>query len=86
MYFPVLSHTQTLSLSAQPNGNEMYVLLLEKAFAKFAGNYEKLNGGHSSLAWMVMTGCEDLRIYRQKPDEDGWFLGEVAKEVFPRSV
>ena len=60
----------------------MYVLLLEKAFAKFAGNYEALNGGHSSLAWMVMTGCEDLRVYKQKPDEDGWFLGEVAKERF----
>ena len=74
-------------------------------------SYEKLNGGHSSLAWMVgqgcthgwtpnrplpvptsvypsslfpqvMTGCEDLRVYKQKPGEDGWFLGEVAKERF----
>ena len=53
-----------------------------KAFAKFAGNYEKLNGGHSSLAWMVMTGCEDLRVYKNKPEQGGWFKGEVAKERF----
>mmetsp|Transcript_16250 Transcript_16250/g.42592 ORF Transcript_16250/g.42592 Transcript_16250/m.42592 type:complete len:180 (+) Transcript_16250:582-1121(+) len=31
---------------------------------------------------MVMTGCEDLRVYKNKPEQGGWFKGEVAKERF----
>ena len=29
-----------------------------------------------------MTGCEDLRVYKNKPEQGGWFKGEVAKERF----
>ena len=34
---------------SQAKGNEMWVLLLEKAFAKFCGGYSELKGGHAML-------------------------------------
>lgn len=47
---------------ANPNDNEMYVLLLEKAFAKFCGNYGRLDGGHTLWAFQAMTGCYCMRL------------------------
>jgi calpain-15 len=40
-------------------GNEIYVNLIEKAFAKFAGSYSNLSGGSLLKAVIVMTGCEN---------------------------
>lgn len=45
-------------LFAQPNGNELYILILEKAFAKYAGGYTKLCGGMAAYVWQNLTGCE----------------------------
>ena len=58
-------------LFAQPNENEMYILLLEKALAKVSGSYTKLCGGYPVLAWMVLTGCEDLELWCKSKD-DKW--------------
>jgi len=45
-------------LFAQPCGNELWAILLEKAFARFAGSYGALSGGHAIWAWQCMTGVE----------------------------
>ncbi len=65
--------------------DELYILILEKAFAKFSGDllsitrkysplfnskalnliqggFDKLDGGFPSLAWLVLTGCEDQQV------------------------
>lgn len=47
-------------LFTQPNGEELWVLLLEKAFAKYMGNYAALEGGLPVWAMHVMTGDESL--------------------------
>jgi len=41
---------------SQAHGNEMWVLLLEKAYAKLHGNYYTLRGGYASEGMMDLTG------------------------------
>ena len=60
-------------LFAQPNKDHgFYVLLIEKAVAKLAGSYESLDGGKSSVGLMVLTGCEDLRMYDLDANTGTW--------------
>lgn len=70
-------------LFSQPHGNEMYILLIEKAFAKLAGGYGRLQGGYPVLAWLTLTGCEDLSIWHAKEshwEESVVALNEVRKD------
>jgi|EP01047_Picozoa_sp_COSAG01_P023578 hypothetical protein len=41
---------------AQPHGNELWVMLLEKAFAKFVKGYDTLDGGFSLWGLQTLTG------------------------------
>jgi len=55
----------TRPLFSQPNGNELYAMLLEKAFAKFCGSYAALEGGQTIWAIRAMTG-DPARWFIQK--------------------
>jgi len=52
---PCVYGTKTPAFT-KPNGNELWSVLLEKAFAKFCGSYESLDGGQTAWAWQAMTG------------------------------
>ena len=48
---------------ARPLGNELWVMLLEKALAKFCGSYGALNSGYPGWAFQVLTGKSDLIFF-----------------------
>eukprot|EP00931_Biecheleriopsis_adriatica_P061021 TRINITY_DN36673_c0_g1_i2.p1 TRINITY_DN36673_c0_g1~~TRINITY_DN36673_c0_g1_i2.p1 ORF type:complete len:593 (-),score=112.17 TRINITY_DN36673_c0_g1_i2:10-1788(-) len=53
----------------------VWPLIMEKAFAKFCGNYSVLHWGSIGWAWQALTGCEQQRMYRRERSEAGlWRL------------
>jgi calpain-15 len=42
---------------SRANANEMWVLLIEKAYAKLHGNYFTLRGGYANEGMIDLTGC-----------------------------
>lgn len=65
---------------SQPNGNELYAMLLEKAFAKFCGSYAALEGGHTIWAIHAMTG-DPARWFQRKRDQ--WERWDMVPEDHP---
>eukprot|EP00450_Noctiluca_scintillans_P030617 CAMPEP_0194542008 /NCGR_PEP_ID=MMETSP0253-20130528/83263_1 /TAXON_ID=2966 /ORGANISM="Noctiluca scintillans" /LENGTH=450 /DNA_ID=CAMNT_0039388577 /DNA_START=28 /DNA_END=1381 /DNA_ORIENTATION=- len=58
-------------LFTRPNQNELWVMLLEKAFAKFCGNYAALEGGTTIWAIRAMTG-DPARSFEREDSSGGW--------------
>lgn len=54
-------------LFAQPNGHELWVSMLEKAFAKFCGSYGALDGGQTGWAFNALTGDPVFKLKRSGP-------------------
>ena len=59
-------------------GHDLWVMLLEKAFAKFCGSYGDLEGGTTLWALQAMTG-DPVRSF-QKEGNGEWRLHEVTTE------
>lgn len=57
-YFPCYPEGEPLF--ARAHGNELWVMLLEKAYAKLHGNYYLLRGGFSHEALLDLTGCPTI--------------------------
>jgi len=71
---------QPQPLFSKPVGEELWVLLLEKAFAKFCGSYGKLSGGDATWAYVGLTG-EEKQIKFSKLDTGNW-----RREMFDRDA
>lgn len=58
---------------SRSNGNELWVLLLEKAYAKLHGGYKTLTAGLPYEAMMDLTGCPTMSLS---------FKDERVKEMY----
>ena len=47
----------TIKLLIRANGPELWVLLLEKAYAKVYGSFENIEGGNPAVALRDLTGA-----------------------------
>ena len=63
-YLPVTQSGQ--EMFARANDSELWVLLLEKAFAKISGNYQMLSQGQEQEAFMDLTGTEKQSLFYVK--------------------
>lgn len=61
----------------QPQNNCMWVLLLEKAFAKFCGSFAELEGGHTIWAVKAMTG-DPARIFKRDHGKRAWTRSDLV--------
>lgn len=50
----------------KPHGGEMWVLLMEKVFAKMMGGYEELKGGYGRVPFRALTGNDPIEYSSKK--------------------
>jgi calpain-15 len=76
-YFPYDPMSKTPAFS-QSNGPELWVLLLEKAWAKINGNYEKTIAGqtHDALSFLI-PGPSVYIDHDYIPDSDQAFMQQI---------
>jgi hypothetical protein len=56
-YIPFeMVHGKPRPAFCRTNDNELWAILLEKAFAKLHGNYDVMQGGKSGMALNLLTG------------------------------
>ena len=55
------------------NGNELWVMLIEKAYAKLHGSYKDLENGYNTWALVDLTGCPfDVLAYGDGDPDSNW--------------
>jgi len=52
----------------KPNGNELWAIIMEKAYAKFCGSYANLAGGFVLWGWLSMTGNHVFQLSEEQQD------------------
>uniref|UniRef100_A0A7S0YFV0 Calpain catalytic domain-containing protein n=1 Tax=Polytomella parva TaxID=51329 RepID=A0A7S0YFV0_9CHLO len=66
----------TKPVFAKPNSDEAWVILLEKALAKFKGGYNRLDGGSPLWALNCLTG--DFVFKYQLKDDGAWHRSDMV--------
>jgi len=78
-YFPCLGNNKGPAFS-KANGPELWVLLLEKAYAKMYGSYDIIEGGFPSVALRDLTGAPYDFLESTNPDEVWEYITECDKK------
>jgi calpain-15 len=73
-YFPYDEAKSRWAFSKPSTGNEIWVLILEKAFAKVFGSYSRIEVGDSGEALMPLTGCpvQTVELSKYENKEHLW--------------
>jgi len=69
-------------LMTKPQDSEMWVLLLEKAFAKWFGSYAQIQGAYCMVAFMLLLDCRSpCTVFTQSMNGQPPFNDNVYHEV-----
>lgn len=75
-----------LPLYSRSTGNEIWVNILEKAYAKLYGAYQQIRGGKVGRPFRDLTGApyDIIKITKKTTTDDFWALiiGNLAKKNF----
>eukprot|EP00928_Gymnodinium_smaydae_P089914 TRINITY_DN73798_c0_g1_i1.p1 TRINITY_DN73798_c0_g1~~TRINITY_DN73798_c0_g1_i1.p1 ORF type:complete len:636 (+),score=123.50 TRINITY_DN73798_c0_g1_i1:56-1909(+) len=80
-YIPCDKRGTPLFAQLKGDSGSLWALLLEKAFAKFCGSYERLVSGSASWAWQALTGQPHQARWSRKVEDDKvhWIRWELAR-------
>ena len=85
-YFPYDTKKDNWAFSKPSTGNEIWVLILEKAWAKIFGSYSRVEVGDAGEALMPLTGCpvQSIELANYANKDNLWkFLFWADKSGFP---
>lgn len=75
---------------SRANGNELWVLILEKAWAKLHGSYERIEAGFANYVMRDLTGAPSMDVSLEEKDEQEiWNLlieGELKDYIMAASA
>lgn len=77
-YFPCYNNKPAFSRS---HGHKMWVMVLEKAYAKMYGSYARIDGGNPAMALRDLTGAP----YENKDDGTADELWQYMWENYKKS-
>ena len=81
-YFPCFP--KDTPIFSRSHGNELWVLILEKAYAKLHGSYTLLRGGWASEGMMDLTGCPTLNIDFTTEEGQSYIVSDALWEILKK--
>ena len=76
-YIPVYPDSKKPAFSSSKDAGEIWIMLLEKAYSKMTGSYERIVGGTGYEALIALSGAPAQR-YRHNQ-----YVGTLSKVLYP---